>query len=140
MPDPTPTRLHLSLPSTLASVDTIEQTMLAHARLAGFDDDTACGLALCAREAAINAILHGNRQDPDRPCLATFAVEPDALTLTVADQGTGFDPAGVPDPTADENLLRTSGRGVLIMNTYMDSVVFRPLHPGTEVTLTRRRA
>ena len=122
----------------------MEETALEYANSAGFDVDTACNLAMVAREAAVNAVIHGNRYDPALQISATFELSPDALTIRIADSGPGLDPAQIPDPLAPENLLRTSGRGVFLMRAFMDEVHFRQSqpgaqNPGTEVTLVKRR-
>ena len=109
-------------------------------QLAGFDEDTASNIALVAREAAANAVLHGNQSDPGKHVTAAFAISPDSLTISIADQGEGLDPETLPDPLAPENLLRPSGRGIFLMRALMDEVKFRTLNPGTEITLIKRRA
>ena len=140
MPDQTQARETLTLASVLPSVDTVEQTTLAYAQRAGFDEDTASNLAMVTREAAVNAIIHGNKYDPARHVTATFELSPEeTLKIQVADQGAGLDPASIPDPLAPENLLRTSGRGVFLMRAFMDEVHFRQLAPGTEITMIKRR-
>jgi serine/threonine-protein kinase RsbW len=137
--DGTTSRVSLTLESTLASVAVVEETALDFAHQAGFDPDTASNLAMVAREAAVNAIIHGNRYDLARHVTATFELSADALTISVADQGAGLDPSTIPDPLAPENLLRASGRGVFLMRAFMDEVRFRQLNPGTEITLVKRR-
>jgi serine/threonine-protein kinase RsbW len=137
--DETTSRASLTLASTLGSVHTVEETALEFAQSAGFDGDTASNLAMVAREAAVNAVIHGNRYNPRLRVTATFEVTPAALTITVADEGAGIDVAGIPDPLAPENLLRSSGRGVFLMRAFMDEVHFRHLTPGTEIMLVKRR-
>ncbi len=139
MPDGTTSRVSLTLASTLASVATVEENALEFARSAGFDADTASNIAMVAREAAVNAIIHGNRYNLIRNVTATFEITTAALTIKVADQGAGLDVAALPDPLAPENLLRSSGRGVFLMRAFMDEVSFRDLNPGTEITLLKRR-
>ena len=117
----------------------VEQTTLVYAQRAGFDEDTASNLAMVTREAAVNAIVHGNQYDGGKSVTATFSLSEEALTIQVADQGAGLDPASIPDPLAPENLLRTSGRGVFLMRAFMDEVHFRQLSPGTEITMIKRR-
>lgn len=129
----------MTLPSDLSSVDRIEQTAFDYARRAGFDEDTASNVAMVAREAAVNAIQHGNQFDPGKQIQAGFELSPDALTIRVADQGAGLDMNAVPDPLQPENLLRTSGRGIFLMKAFMDEVHLRQLTPGTEIVLIKRR-
>ena len=129
----------MTLDSVLDSVNIVEQTALDFALKAGFDEDTASNLAMVTREAAVNAIVHGNRYDPAKHITASCELTGDALILKVADQGAGLDPDSIPDPLAAENLLRSSGRGVFLMRAFMDEVHFRQLTPGTEITLVKKR-
>ena len=130
---------HLTLPSTLASITEVEDKALAFARRAGFPEDDAINLSIVAREAAANAVIHGNKYSPAKAIQASFTLSADTLTFTLADQGEGIDVSAIPDPLAPENLLRASGRGVFLIRTFMDEVHFRQLTPGTEVTLVKHR-
>jgi serine/threonine-protein kinase RsbW len=137
--DSTTSRVSLTLPSSLESVDTIEHTAQGFAARAGFDEDTVPNIAMAVREAAVNAILHGNSYNPAKQVTASFEANSDALVVRIADQGTGFDPGNIPDPLAPENILRGSGRGIFLIRAFMDEVHFRQLHPGTELTLIKHR-
>ena len=109
------------------------------AGLAGFGADDALNVGLAVREAVINAMLHGNREDPALRVTVTLAADADRLVARVSDQVDGFDPARTQDPRAAVNLLRNSGRGLLLMNAFVDSVKFRTLpRGGTQVTLVKR--
>jgi len=132
-------RVSLELHSALGSADTVEQTAEALAQQAGFDEDAVSQIALVCREAAVNAIVHGNRQDPALKVTVQFDLAEDTLSIRITDQGSGFDPDMIANPLAEENLLRTSGRGVFLMRAIMDEVQFRQLGQGTEVTLKKRR-
>ena len=94
---------------------------------------------MVAREAAVNAILHGNGMDAEKNITCGFEATDAMLRIVIADQGKGLDPDAIPDPLAPENLLRPSGRGIFLMRTFVDEVSFRALHPGTEITLIKRR-
>ena len=131
------TALHLA--STLDSVAAIEHLAEQMALRLGFDEDTASNLAMVTREAAINAVKHGNRLDPARWVDATVDRTADTLTICIADQGEGLDPDTLPDPLDPTNLLRSSGRGVFLMRAIMDEVHFRQLQPGTQITLIKHR-
>ena len=139
MGDSTTKRESITLDSDLASVETVEQTAEAYAREAGFDDDTATNISMVAREAAVNAVLHGNKRNPAKHVTATFDLSAAELKIIIADEGEGLDPDQIPDPLAPENVMRSSGRGVFLMKHYMDEVHFRQLTPGTEITLVKRR-
>ncbi len=99
MPDPTASRVSLTLDSTLASVDKLEQTAEEFATRAGFDEDTAPNIAMAVREAAVNAVLHGNAYDPAKQVHASFEASSDSLTIRIADEGPGLDPRRHPRPT-----------------------------------------
>jgi serine/threonine-protein kinase RsbW len=137
--DGTASHVTLNLESTLASVETVEQTALDFARRAGFDDDLGSNIAMVVREAAVNAVVHGNKYDPAKSVKASFELTPGQLLIRIADQGEGCDPDTIPNPLAPENLMRSSGRGVFLMKAFMDEVHFRQLTPGTEITLVKRR-
>ncbi len=129
----------LVLPSTLSTVEAVEAKVMEYAEKAGFDEDTASQLAMVSREAAVNAVLHGNKKDPGKHVKARFTLTREALSIQIADQGGGFDPSDVPDPLSPEGLLKPSGRGIFLMRAIMDEVNFRQLSPGTEITLVKHR-
>ncbi len=131
---------HLTLGSELSSVETVETRAEQLAHQAGFDEDTSSQIAMVTREAVINAILHGNKRDPNKKVRIGFALSDDALSITIADEGLGLDPDSVPDPCAPENILRSSGRGIFLMRAIMDEVHFHQLSPGTEIELIKHRA
>ena len=129
----------MSLASTLVSVESIADVALEFAQAAGFPTETASHLSTVCAEAAANAVIHGNRFDPAKRVTAIFEATRTKLTVTVCDEGEGFDPESLPDPVAPANLMRTSGRGVFLMRSFMDEVHYRNLHPGTEVSLVKHR-
>jgi len=139
LPDSTTSRVSLTLSSSLESVDTVEQTAEDFAARAGFDEDTVPNIAMAVREAAVNAVLHGNAYNPAKRITVSFEANSDALVVRVIDQGPGLDPSNIPDPLAPENILRGSGRGIFLIRAFMDEVHFRQLHPGTELTLIKHR-
>lgn len=130
-------RITYTLDSSLDSVDRVEQTAEELAKKAGMDEDEIYRVTMAVREAAVNAVLHGNSYDPEKRITATFENTGEALVIRIADQGKGLDPATLPDPLAPENLLRGSGRGIFLIRSFMDEVHFKLLHPGTELTLIK---
>ena len=140
MSETRPVRLNLTLPSTNGSVDQIEDAAEKLAAEAGLDEDERYHVSVAAREAAVNAVLHGNEYDPAKEVAARFEITGTALVITISDQGKGLDPATIPDPLAPENLLRGSGRGIFLMRSFMNEVNFRQLHPGLELTLVKKLA
>jgi serine/threonine-protein kinase RsbW len=137
--DSTTSRVSFTLDSSLESVDKVEQTAEQFATRAGFDEDTVSHIAMAVREAAVNAVLHGNSYDKMKHITASFETTTDSLIIRIADQGSGLDPETLPDPLAPENILRGSGRGIFLIRAFMDEVNFRQLHPGTELTLIKHR-
>ena len=131
------TRVSYTLDSTLASVNKAEQAVAEVAAKSGFDEDECGRIAMAVREAAVNAVLHGNRYDPTKRVTVSFETIPDSLTITVRDEGPGLDPSLIPDPLAPENLLKQSGRGIFLIRAFMDEVRFRDMSPGTEITMIK---
>jgi len=131
------TRVSYTLESTLASVNKAEQAAAELAAKSGFDEDECGRIAMAVREAAVNAVLHGNRYDPAKRMTVSFEATAHALTVAVRDEGPGLDPSNVPDPLAPENLLKQSGRGIFLIRAFMDEIYFRALSPGTEITMVK---
>lgn len=92
-------------------------------------------LLVAATEAVNNGIIHGNRRDPSKSVTLTCERNHEALTVCVEDEGTGVDPATIPDPLAAENLLRENGRGVFLMRSLMDSIEFLKTAGGSAVVM-----
>jgi len=133
------TSVKLVIPSEIRLIDLVHAASERMAELAGLDADEALNVGLAVREAVINAMLHGNRQDPRLEVKITLSTDGDYLTAVVADQGNGFARDETPDPTEEANLLRNSGRGLLLMEAFVDKVKFRSLPKGgTEVTMVKR--
>lgn len=133
-------RNSLKLASTLESVDRVEHEAELLAGRAGFSEDDVSNIAMAVREAAVNAVLHGNAYSADKQISVQFEVDENDLTVRISDEGSGFDAEGLPDPLSPENILRGSGRGVFLMRAFMDEVHFRKLSPGTEIVLTKHRS
>jgi serine/threonine-protein kinase RsbW len=130
----------LSLPSRIETVATAAAAVAEFIGRYGISDDAAFGIDMAVREAVTNAVLHGNRQDENKTVDIVLKSSPDAVEISVHDQGPGFNPEEVPDPTANENILKASGRGIFFMRTFMDEVdwLIRP-EGGTTVRMLKRR-
>jgi serine/threonine-protein kinase RsbW len=89
---------------------------------AGVSEDAAFGIDMAVREAVTNAVLHGNKLDESKFAEINLKSSPGAFEITVHDQGSGFNPEDIPDPTKKENILKTSGRGIFFMRNFMDEV------------------
>ena len=130
----------LSLPSRIETVATAAAAVAEFIGRSGISDEAAFGIDMAVREAVTNAVLHGNRQDENKTVDISLKSSPDAVEISVHDQGPGFNPEEVPDPTANENILKASGRGIFFMRTFMDEVdwLIRP-EGGTTVRMLKRR-
>ena len=129
--------MSFSLSSTMESVSEVEAAADKLAEKAGLDEDERFQLGMAVREAAVNAVLHGNEYDPAKKITVSLENTGSQLVISVADEGKGLDPDTLPDPLAPENLLRGTGRGLFLIRSFMDEVNFRQLHPGTELTLIK---
>jgi len=126
-----------TLDSTLETVDSAEQAASRMATEAGFDDEDVMRISMAVREAAVNAVLHGNAYDPDKKVSLAFEHTGKTLVITIRDQGKGLDLKKLPDPLAPENLLKTSGRGIFLIRSFMDEVQIHPSQTGTEIKLIK---
>ncbi len=135
--------IRLEFSSAFEMLDLVQIVSDSFGRLAGLDDEALHWIGVAIRESVINAIKHGNRSDPDKSVFVAFAclpaADPTEIVVEVRDQGEGFDPSVLLDPLAPENLLKSSGRGIFFMRSFMDDVSLRR-HPegGMEVRMVKR--
>ncbi len=122
-------------PSEMPEGRRVEEKILSQCRKHGYGQRDLFALKLALEEAISNAIRHGNKCTPGKHVRVKYRITRQRVDVMVEDEGHGFDPAVLPDPTADENLQRCCGRGVLLMRAYMNNVVFSPA--GNSVTLTK---
>jgi len=135
------TTVKLVISNEVRLVDVVHAASETVAGIAGFEEDDALNVAIAVREAVINAIVHGNKMDPSRKVEVSLQARPRSIRARVRDQGAGFDAGATPDPTAGDNLMRSSGRGVLVMRAFVDSVDFKFREGrGMEVTLKKTRS
>lgn len=129
----------LVLPSHIEAVADAAAAAANFACKCGVADEEAFGIDMAVREAITNAIVHGNQEDDTKQVEMTMNCSQNAVEIAVSDQGAGFDPEEVPDPTAAENLMRTSGRGNFLMRSFMDEVSWssRP-EGGTTVRMVKK--
>ncbi len=93
------------------------------------------GLLLSVTEATTNAIKHANKNDKNKKVIISAEKIDNQIIIVVKDEGNGFDPSAIPDPTAPENLMKDSGRGLYLMKYYMDDVTYKMTPNGTETIL-----
>jgi len=130
-------RVSYTLDSTLETVDSAEEKASRIATDLGFAEDEVMQISMAVREGAVNAVLHGNAYAPDKKVTLAFERTSAELIITIRDQGGGMDLSKIPNPLAPENLLKTSGRGIFLMRSFMDVVEIRPSQTGTELKLIK---
>ena len=126
-------RLTLTFPSDVKHVDLVHSLSDKVSELVGFDQDAQVNLGLAVREAAINAVKHGNLYDARKKVSVKFEFGGPDVVVTIEDRGGGFDPETTPDPTLPENLHRPSGRGLLLMKAFVDEVDVQPRAGGGNI-------
>ena len=126
---------YLEIESDPNNLITVEEFVNYFAIELGLKEDKLPGLLLSVTEATTNAIIHANKSNKEKKVKITVNVEGKKLVICIKDEGPGFDPKNVPDPTAPENLLKDSGRGLYLMKVYMDEVKYKVTPEGTETIL-----
>ncbi len=137
--------VRLQIHSNFDMVDFVQVISDRVGQLAGLDNDTVHWIGVAVRESVINAIKHGNREDYGKLVTVEFTftpmVNPRELIVRVVDQGEGFEPEEVANPLAPENILKSSGRGIFFMRSFMDDVVMRrAAEGGMEVRMVKKLA
>jgi serine/threonine-protein kinase RsbW len=136
-------KLHanLVLASRFENIEVAERALVDLCHRAGCAEDEEYWLVTALREAVANAVRHGNQQDPGRVVKIAYEIVNSTVTIRVEDEGEGFDPEDIPDPTDPENLLRPSGRGIFYMRQFMNRVDFDPTPAGgTAVVMVKELA
>lgn len=119
-------------PQNLITVEEFVSFLSAEAKL---NPDRLAGLLIAVTEATTNAIIHANKKDHEKIVKISATIDEAYLTIIVKDQGTGFDPENIPDPTAPENLMKDSGRGLYLMRVYAAELKYNLTPEGTETIL-----
>ena len=133
MPEPV---YEIEIESDPNNLITVEEFVNYFAKDLGLNDDQLSVLLLAVTEATTNAIIHANKCDASKLVSIRAHIEDSKLIVNVKDEGKGFDPSKIPDPTEPENLLKDSGRGVYLMKVYMDDVKYNITPTGMETILT----
>jgi serine/threonine-protein kinase RsbW len=121
-----------SRPSAIVSVfEQIQSKLVDH----HFGKDDIFAVHLTLEEAFLNAVKHGNKSDPSKKVTVDYSIDTDKIEISVTDQGPGFQPDSIDDPRFGENLFKPGGRGLLLMNSYMDMVKFN--EQGNSVYMVR---
>jgi serine/threonine-protein kinase RsbW len=137
--------VRLQIHSNFDMLDFVQVASDHIGQMAGLDEDSVHWIGVAVRESVINAVKHGNREHPDKLVTVEFTLAPETqpgeLIVRVLDQGEGFDPEEIADPLAPENLLKSSGRGIFFMRSFMDDVTLRrAADGGMEVRMVKKLA
>jgi serine/threonine-protein kinase RsbW len=128
--------LSFTIPSDFSAGRDVQKRILDNVTRLGYNSQCQFAIKLALEEALINAIKHGNRFDPKKKVRIEAKVSPKQLEVTIEDEGVGFRRGTIPDPTLEENLEKCSGRGILLMEAYMNSV--RWTRGGRRVKLVKK--
>lgn len=128
----------ISISSRFENIDLVDLVMEATLGHLNFDKENVERMGLAIREAVANGVRHGNQLDPDKYVEVEFDLKQDEMILRITDQGEGFDLTAVPDPLAPDNLFNPSGRGILLMRSFMDEVSFDSASQGGTVVTMRK--
>jgi serine/threonine-protein kinase RsbW len=132
------TILSTSIPSDPLAGRQVMEELLKRLEQFQWVNEEAFGVHLAVEEALVNAIRHGNREDASKQVSVLCKISHDCLRIEIADEGPGFNPADVPDPTEDNNLEVPSGRGIMLMRSFMSSVEYNDA--GNRVVMQKRRS
>jgi serine/threonine-protein kinase RsbW len=126
------------IPSDTSAGQSVQERIIELLEELRYDERDVFGIRLAIEEALVNAIKHGNQMDPNKTVRITCRVAAHHVRIEIEDQGDGFLPSEVPDPTADENLERPCGRGIMLMRAFMSSIEFNA--SGNCVILEKHRS
>lgn len=135
MSDHPPTRFILELSSKPNEIIKVEKFLEKMNKTVHLEEGRYNKLLVATTEAVNNGIIHGNKRDANKKVILTIEVNSQMLTVRVEDEGPGLDPSRLPDPLAQENLMRENGRGVFLMRSLMDEVGFERRSNGSEVVM-----
>ena len=133
------TDFRMVIQSTLDEIESVEKLAEKAAQKMNFDEDEKDSLAIAVTEAVNNAIIHGNKEDESKKVIIEFTFDEDVLTVTIEDEGKGFNPDSLRDPLAPENLLKENGRGIFILSSLMDDVDYDFEAVGTKLVMTKKK-
>lgn len=128
----------LTIASRVSDAQKVHEAVLPEVSAHGYSADAQFAIHLALDEAIANAICHGNHEDPHRQIVIEYEISDEAVSISVHDEGDGFDRNSVPDPTLNENLDKPHGRGIMLMHAYMSKVEFSD--KGNCVTIIKDRS
>ena len=136
-PPQPPVVVKVTIPSDFAASRDVQKAILDEVARHQYDEGTVFGIKLSLEEGMINAIKHGNKYDKDKKVHVEYSVTPERVEISIEDEGAGFVPDEVPDPTLEENLCKCSGRGILLIGAYMTKVEY--LNGGRKLHMVKER-
>jgi serine/threonine-protein kinase RsbW len=138
-------QVRLNLPSSFELLDVVQLLSDRLSAMAGLDEDSTHWVSVAVRESVINAIKHGNQSDPTKRVTVQFVLtpreHPTDFIVEVLDEGEGFDPDTIANPLDPENVMKSSGRGIFFMRSFMDDVTIdRRPEGGMAVRMSKKLA
>lgn len=134
---PNAEQFEVVIPSDTAKGQEVQERIVGRLEERAFPPRDVFGVRLALEEALVNAIKHGNGMDPDKSVKILWRIDDASVLVEIEDEGPGFVPEEVPDPTAEENLERPCGRGIMLMRSFMSRVEYN--ERGNRVILEKRR-
>jgi serine/threonine-protein kinase RsbW len=130
-----PGTFRVTIPSDFNSGRDVQERILQDIDRCGYSEEASFAIRIALEEAMVNAIKHGNRLDPAKKVKVESRVTPKRAEIIIEDEGPGFDRSSIPDPTHDDNLHKPSGRGILLIETYMDAAQWS--HGGRKLRMVK---
>ena len=130
-------RINETIASDLEAAERIQNRIIGLLETLEFSARDVFGMRLALEEAIVNAIKHGNRMDPSKSVKVLCEADASRAVVIIEDEGPGFAPTDVPDPTAEENLEKPGGRGIMLMKAFMTRVEYN--QKGNRVRLEKVR-
>jgi len=116
----------IDISSDFCDAAIVEKRIVKAMEKYGYDEEDVFALKLSLEEALANAILHGNQHNSEKKVHIRFLVNREKVDIYISDEGNGFNPLAVPDPTKEENLQRPNGRGIMLIRAYMNLLEYNP--------------
>ena len=132
-----PVQFEIAIPSDTARAHEVQERILRLLEQRAYTEKDLFGVKLALEEAIVNAIKHGNGMDPDKSVRVICELNDERVQIVIEDEGPGFHPEDVPNPTDDENLEKPSGRGLMLMRAFMTTVEYNA--KGNRVLLEKLR-
>lgn len=127
----------IKIPSDLNYLAVVDEFVEGILRGYGADESIIADIAISVSELINNSVNHGNKAETEQPVEVSVNKNGDNVSISITDQGSGFDPEEIADPLAEENLLKNAGRGIFIVKSLMDSIEVETTDRGTKITITK---